>query len=346
MRHRLLTAVFPAVCLCVVASTASAQFRIQIGNGHNSHGHGGIVQPHIDHHDHVIRDSHGHVRGIQHHDVIHGGTHGVVPSIGGAHIDHHDHIVRDRHGHVIGTQHHDVVHNDWSHIVPNTIHGYATGQYYVRGGQYYYSPQVSSQHVTARPVMLPFGGFTQYSDLSGRLETLVNEILLDLHYNYSHNRGFAETYREAYQLLGVAKFIHAAEHNNDREAMRSKLLGTDQLFHHIQDDVRGWTRIHHRQIGSLGIVSKMDLAEATLHHLMNDVGVSESAQAPQPGAAPAPRVEQAPPPPAAQQGYAPQQGARQGNTPQRAPAQSFSPQRSPAATAAPLGNSPPPPTVQ
>ena len=121
MRHRLLTAVFPAVCLCVVASTASAQFRIQIGNGHNSHGHGGIVQPHIDHHDHVIRDSHGHVRGIQHHDVIHGGTHGVVPSIGGAHIDHHDHIVRDRHGHVIGTQHHDVVHNDWSHIVPNTI---------------------------------------------------------------------------------------------------------------------------------------------------------------------------------------------------------------------------------
>lgn len=227
-----------------------------------------------------------------------------------------------------------MVHNDWSHIVPNTIHGHATGQYYVQGNRHYYSPP-AHQHVAAKPVVVAFGGFTQYSDLSGRLETLVNEVLLDLHYNYAHNPGFAETYREGYQLLDVAKFIHAADHNNDREAIRSRLAGTDRLFHHIQDDVKGWTRIHRRQIGALGIITKMDLTEATLHHLMNDVGVSESAQAPQPGPAPGQVREQAPPPPGApSQAYAP--GA--------APAQNFAPQQR-VPTAVPLGNTSPPPTV-
>lgn len=343
-----------AACVCAMTTSASAQFRIQIGSGHNQHGHGGLVQPHIDHHDHVIRDSHGHIRGIQHHDVIHGGSHGVIPSNGGAHIDHHDHIVRDRHGHVIGREHHDVVHNNWSHIVPNTIRGYSTGQYYVQGDNYYYAPP-AGQHVAARPAIVPFGGFTQYSDLSGRLETLVNEILLDMHHNYSHNPGFTETYREGYELLGVAKFIHAAEHNNDREAMRSKLLGTDRLFHHIQDDVRGWTRIHHRQIGTLGLISKIEIVESTLHHLMNDVGVSESGQAPPPNSAGGGGVEQAPPPPGVQQGYSPQQGAQQGYVPQQGGPQSYAPQSAPTQNyapqpstpnAAPLGNSPPPPTVQ
>jgi hypothetical protein len=137
-----------------------------------------------------------------------------------------------------------------------------------------------------------FGGFSQYSDLSGRLETLINEILLDLHHNYAHNPGFAETYRECYQLLGIAKFIHAAEHNGDREAIRSRLAGTDQLFHHIEDDVRGWTRIHRRRYGTLGLEAKMELTEATLHHLMNDVGVSESGNPQAAGL----RTEQAPPP--------------------------------------------------
>ena len=55
----------------------------------------------------------------------------------------------------------------------------------------------------------------------------------------------------------------------------------DALFHHLQDDVRTWSRIHHHQVGQLGILSKMELIEAALHHLMNDVGVQ---QGPPPGA--------------------------------------------------------------
>jgi hypothetical protein len=59
--------------------------------------------------------------------------------------------------------------------------------------------------------------------------------------------------------------------------------------------VRGWTRIHRRRYGTLGLEAKMELAEATLHHLMNDVGVTESGS-PQVVSPAGPTTEQAPPP--------------------------------------------------
>ena len=209
----------------------------------------------------------------------------------GYHIDHHDHVVRDSHGHVIGRYHHDVVHQNSTYIVPHTSHSAHHGTYHVHNNRYYYTPQTAStgtRHVVARPTVVEFGSFSHVDDLAARLESLSNEFLLDLHYNYSHNHGFRETYAEAYQLMEVARFIHAAEHQHDREAIQGRLNGMDSLFHHLQDDVRGWSRHHHVQIGQLGILSKMDMIESALHHLMNDVGVQ---QAPAPGA-----NGQAPPP--------------------------------------------------
>ncbi|MCA9077736.1 MAG: hypothetical protein KDA93_22105 [Planctomycetaceae bacterium] len=215
------------------------------------------------------------------------------------HIDHHNHTVRDSHGHVIGRYHHDVIHRDSTYIVPHTS-GHHHGSYYVQGGSSFYIPQTASasgSHATLQPTEISFGGFSHVDDLASRLETLSNEFCLDLHYNYSHNPGFRETYTESYQVLEVAKYIHAAEHQNDRQAIQEKLQGLDQLVHHVQADVRGWSRHQHRQIGQLGILSKLDLIESTLHHLMNDVGVtatpvSGNEQAPPPAGGP----EQAPPP--------------------------------------------------
>lgn len=223
----------------------------------------------------------------------------------GYHIDHHDHIVRDSHGHIIGRYHHDVVHQNSTYIVPHTAHAAHHGTYHVHNDLYYYTPRtaaIGSQHVVSRPLVVEFGSFSHVDDLAARLESLSNEFLLDLHYNYSHNPGFRETYAEAYQLLEVARFIHAAEHQQDRRAIQSRLNGMDALFHHIQDDVRGWSRHHHHQVGQLGILSKADMIESTLHHLMNDVGVQQApvpslnGQAPPPaGVAPAP-LTTAPPP--------------------------------------------------
>jgi hypothetical protein len=215
----------------------------------------------------------------------------------GYHIDHHDHVIKDSHGHVIGRYHHDVVHQNSRYIVPHsgTAHH---GTYHFHNGHYYYTPHTASthtEHVSVQSAEVAFGSFSHVDDLATRLEELTNEFCLDLHYNYSHNPGFRETYAESYELLQVARYIHDAEHANDRDAIRARLGGMDELFHHVQDDVRGWSRRHHRQIGQLGILSKMDMIESTLHHLMNDVGVHLGGgveQAPPPAGG----VEQAPPP--------------------------------------------------
>jgi hypothetical protein len=191
------------------------------------------------------------------------------------HNGHHNHVLRDRHGHVIGRYGRDIIHANATQVIPHSG-GSHHGSYYARNGHYYYYPQTASVGVHTsnyRPQEVAFGGFSHVDDLAVRMEELTNELCLDLYYNYSHNFEFRETYSEAYQVLEVARYIHDAEHRHDRKAIQEQLGGLDDLFHHVQDDVRGWSRHHHRQIGNLGILSKMDLLESTLHHLMNDVGV-------------------------------------------------------------------------
>lgn len=203
------------------------------------------------------------------------------------HVDHHDHVIKDSHGHVIGRYDHNVIHRDAQHIVPH-LNSVNHGTYYRQNGYSYYHPQTAmlgTQQVAPTPQEITFGGSGHVEDLAQRLEFLMNDLCLDLYYKYSHNPGFQETYSEAYSLLETAKYIHAAEHAKDRDAISRKLGGADALFHHVEGDVRGWSRIHHRQIGALGILSKMEMAESVLHHLMQDVGVQTEVpeQAPAPG---------------------------------------------------------------
>lgn len=163
---------------------------------------------------------------------------------------------------------------------------------------YTINPQVQTTQVTQvapRPEAITFGACSHVDDLAARLEVLLNELCLDMYYNYSHNVDFHATYTEAYTLYQTTRYIHASEHNFNRDEVIRQLGGADALFHHIQDDVRGWTRIPRRQIGTLGIIAKMDLAEDTLHHLMEDVGVQATPGLEEPPApanlslAPAPR---------------------------------------------------------
>ena len=184
-----------------------------------------------------------------------------------------DDVIRDGVGDAIRKYSDDLIPHDSTHIIPHT-NGHNHGNYYVRNGEYYYVPRTTTGHQNHRRQQVAFGSFSHVDELASRLETLSNQFCLDLHYNYSHNPGFRETYREAYQMLQVAKYIHAAKHQHDRRAIRKELSGVDQLFHHIQDDVRGWSRHHHRRIGRHGISSQMAMIESTLHHLINDVGVN------------------------------------------------------------------------
>ncbi len=171
------------------------------------------------------------------------------------------------------------------------------GSYYTNGNtRYYHDHQGGPQ---GRPTAVQFGGYSHVAELAHRLEDMTNEFCLDLHYNYQHNPGFAETYREAYQILELARYAHDEEHQGDRAEFARVLKEIDPLFHHVEEDVANWTRNHRRQFGRLGIVDKMQNMEAVIHHLMWDIGVTPdhhdghgAEQAPAPGA----RIELAPPP--------------------------------------------------
>jgi hypothetical protein len=131
-----------------------------------------------------------------------------------------------------------------------------------------------TDEVPLSPASITFGEFSHVDELTAQLEVLLNQICLDLYYNYSLNSHFHATYTEAYSLYQTTRYIHASEHNDDRQAVRRRLGGANALFHHIQKDVCGWHRVPRRQIGTLGIIAKLEMAEETLHHLMEDVGVS------------------------------------------------------------------------
>ncbi|MFN5973872.1 MAG: hypothetical protein ACK48U_05455, partial [Planctomyces sp.] len=149
--------------------------------------------------------------------------------------------------------------------------------------------------VVQKPVHWLFGGSALFEDLSGRLETDVNRLCLDMFYNYQHNPGFAETYKEAYSLLESAKFVHAKEHQGDRDAIRHHVTQMDQQMHHVLDEIRQWSRHHSRQIAAGGVIEKSSAVEAVLHHLCFDVGI-EPHGADEPAPAPNAVEEQAPAP--------------------------------------------------
>jgi hypothetical protein len=189
--------------------------------------------------------------------------------VGGGH--HHDYDSHIGHGDYFG--HH---HSDWHHVVPHYDQHW-NGSYYWDDGINYYIPQPhvtdGGAHVAAQPVAIEFGGYAHVDELAGRLERFANDLCLDLHYNYRHNRGFARTYREAYQILATAQYIHDKEHQGDRDEVARRLDELDGLFHHVQDEINVWSRRNARPIGRSGARAKLDLIAATLHHLMNDVGV-------------------------------------------------------------------------
>src|SRR5690606_25449918 len=111
------------------------------------------------------------------------------------------------------------------------------------------------------------------------------DILWEMHSHYRHNRGFDATYAEAYSMLTQAKQIHAAEHRGDRGTLIRIASRLDELFHHVEDDVRTWRPSRRHFVGhgighGIGhggdLPQKIEAMELTLHHLMQDVGLDGS----------------------------------------------------------------------
>ncbi len=199
----------------------------------------------------------------------------------------------------------------WSGDAEASSHGVHqhSGSFYVQGNAHYYTPtpivrvnptSFQSAHVhptpvVQQPVQLQFGGFARIEDLAGRLETEANRLCLDMFYNYQHNPRFNEVYKEAYSLLESSRFVHAKQHQGDRDAIRHHVTQMDGLLHHVQGELRPWSRNNARQIGSGGIIEKSSAVEAILHHLCFDVGIEPHGDD-EPAPAPSVGEEQAPAP--------------------------------------------------
>lgn len=222
---------------------------------------------------------------------------------------HHGHVRPPvNHGHVQTPVHHGTYygHQDWNYVVPH--HSTYGGAYYSTGDTHYYTPAhvvpiAPSLHeaplqptpvTVQKPIAMRFDGFSRYQDLAGRLDVAANLLCLDMHYNYRHHPRFAEIYREAYGILQAAKFIHGKEHQGDQETIRRRMAEVDRLFHHVQGEIVDWTPAQVKPIGSEPLQAKASALEAILHHLCFDVGVKPHEQPQE--VAPAPQVEEAPPP--------------------------------------------------
>lgn len=201
-------------------------------------------------------------------------------------------------------------HDEYRYVIPSSGHH---GTFYTHEDVHYYTPPVTRvvvqqpqfvpqqpqqfvQNVVPppqpQPVQLKFGGFQLHEQLAERLESMANQYCLDLHYNYQHNPGYPETYREAYKLLQAAKYIHGRDHQGDHAMIQRSVNSIDELFHHVQGEVRGWRSGNQRQVNQLSLAAKTEELEALIHHLMFDIGVKPAHDD---GPAPAPR-EEAPPP--------------------------------------------------
>lgn len=158
------------------------------------------------------------------------------------------------------------------HSSPSTYYPPSTN--YVQPQSYYPQPSSYTPVVTSRPSYRgTYGGYEHIDDLAVQLEDRANDMCLEMHDYYQHNPGYKTVYREAYQILQKAKYIHGLEHARDRDRIRQAVVELDTLFHHVQDDVRNWTRHSHYYSSGGGLPTKMAAVEDTLHHLMNDVGV-------------------------------------------------------------------------
>jgi hypothetical protein len=139
-------------------------------------------------------------------------------------------------------------------------------------------PPHGHQH-PSRTAFLPrtfiFGARTHTGALAIQLKEHANAMCLEAYSNYRHNRAFKAIYADMYEILTEAKhLIHLTNNRHkdihDKDHIASDLYEIDQLFHRVENGVKGWTsnRRYHNNLPA-----RMESVEDTIHHLMEDYGV-------------------------------------------------------------------------
>ncbi len=121
---------------------------------------------------------------------------------------------------------------------------------------------------------VPFGTFCNIELLTQQLEQAANDLLLDLHFNYSHNSQFAVTYREVYCILDAAQTVRTAAKSNRKGKIVRTLKGLDSLAHRLESDIRNWTCKRSYRCGNGSHLEKLSTVQWVLADLMHDVGIA------------------------------------------------------------------------
>ncbi|MCC7424152.1 MAG: hypothetical protein IT428_28125 [Planctomycetaceae bacterium] len=130
-----------------------------------------------------------------------------------------------------------------------------------------------------------FGARAYTAELAQDLAREANAICVELDRNYRDNRGYRETYRDAYMLITDSKhiqqliregYLRQSRRNDDH--IERDLRDLDRLFHSVERDVRNWNvdrRAPGRQDRAT-LVRLMNDFDRTLNLLMTDYGVRDT----------------------------------------------------------------------
>lgn len=155
---------------------------------------------------------------------------------------------------------------------------------------------VGSDEYDREPVPVEFGGWEYMDELAPVMPQVLNELCLDMYYNYRSARNFDPAYRDAYAMLEASKELRAAQKSGDQSQVKEHLKKIDRMLHQVEDQTQGWTRTHTRQIGELGLITKLQVAGDMTHHMMHDAGISEKEHDDNNRSSDFPLIEEAPAP--------------------------------------------------
>ncbi|MBC7967189.1 MAG: hypothetical protein H7Z17_14845, partial [Fuerstia sp.] len=86
-------------------------------------------------------------------------------------------------------------------------------------------------------------------------------------------------------LLQSTKSLQAAHQAGNKDAVQAEVRNLDGLLHRVEEQTLSWTRHEQRQVGELGLLTKLEVSADMTHHLMYDVGIQPDADQHNPGPA-------------------------------------------------------------
>lgn len=132
-------------------------------------------------------------------------------------------------------------------------------------------------HVLKPARRYAFGAYSHVDELALDVMRSANAVCWEMYRNYRYEPGYRQTYREAYEMLKTAEYIHELVHHHGRRSrVAHEIEELDKLFHHLEQDIQNWRRPRyydpHHDFHGGGLDAKMEILETSLHHLMDDAG--------------------------------------------------------------------------